>query len=140
MALEDIVRFYETLTLDSMSSIDRLYTDDAYFKDPFNEVRGLVPIRRIFMHMFVQVDDPRFRVLDRVQEGRQVFLTWEFDFRRRGDAGGPITTIRGASHLRLADDGRVCFHRDYWDAAEELYMKVPLLGALLRWLRRQLAA
>ena len=26
-------------------------------------------------------------------------------------------------------------HRDYWDAAEELYEKLPLLGALMRWLK-----
>lgn len=28
-------------------------------------------------------------------------------------------------------------HRDYWDAAEELYEKLPVLGDLMRWLRRQ---
>ena len=31
-------------------------------------------------------------------------------------------------------------HRDYWDAAEELYEKLPVLGALMRLLRRKLAA
>ncbi|MET3106813.1 hypothetical protein AAKU67_002656 [Oxalobacteraceae bacterium GrIS 2.11] len=28
-------------------------------------------------------------------------------------------------------------HRDYWDAAEELFQKLPLIGAPIRWLRRQ---
>jgi steroid Delta-isomerase len=28
-------------------------------------------------------------------------------------------------------------HRDYWDAAEELYEKLPILGGLMRWLKRQ---
>jgi steroid delta-isomerase len=27
-------------------------------------------------------------------------------------------------------------HRDYWDAAEELYEKLPVLGALMRWLKQ----
>ena len=31
-------------------------------------------------------------------------------------------------------------HRDYWDAAEELYEKLPLLGALMRWLKRRVNA
>ena len=44
--------------------------------------------------------------------------------------------IRGATHLRFAADGRVSFHRDYWDAAEELYEKLPLLGSLMRGLKR----
>ena len=37
----------------------------------------------------------------------------------------------------LADDGRIRLHRDYWDAAEELYEKLPVLGHLMRWLRRR---
>ena len=31
--------------------------------------------------------------------------------------------IHGATHLQLAPDGRILLHRDYWDAAEELYAK-----------------
>jgi hypothetical protein len=45
--------------------------------------------------------------------------------------------IRGGSHLRLASDGRVEDHRDYWDAAEELYQKLPVLGGLMRWLKKR---
>ena len=33
----------------------------------------------------------------------------------------------------------VNYHRDYWDAAEELYMNLPLLGGLLRYLRSAFA-
>ena len=49
-------------------------------------------------------------------------------------------TVRGASHLVLDPQGLIVLHRDYWDAAEELYMKLPLLGMLMRGLRRMLAA
>ena len=48
-----------------------------------------------------------------------------------------LQTVRGASHLKFAADGRINFHRDYWDAAEELYEKLPLVGSLMRWLKRQ---
>ena len=37
-------------------------------------------------------------------------------------------------------DGKVNYHRDYWDTGEELYMKLPGLGTLMRGLRRVLAA
>jgi steroid Delta-isomerase len=47
--------------------------------------------------------------------------------------------IRGASQLCLAADGRIRVHRDYWDVAEELYEKLPVVGALMRWLKRKAA-
>jgi hypothetical protein len=33
----------------------------------------------------------------------------------------------------------VAYHRDYWDAAEELYEKLPVLGGLMRFLKRRAA-
>jgi hypothetical protein len=39
----------------------------------------------------------------------------------------------------FAPDGRVIRHRDYWDAAQELYEKMPVIGGLMRWLRRRAA-
>jgi steroid Delta-isomerase len=86
--------------------------------------------------MFEALDGPRFVVRDIVVERDQCFLTWDFSFRtRRFDRAAQ--TVRGSSHLVLAADGRISVHRDYWDAAEELYEKLPLLGTLMRWLRRR---
>ena len=52
---------------------------------------------------------------------------------------GETQTVRGASHLVLDPQGLIVLHRDYWDAAEELYEKLPVVGALMRWLRRRAA-
>ncbi len=127
---------FETLTPASLAQLDEVYTADASFKDPFNEVRGVPAIRAIFEHMFRTLEGPRFVVRDVVVQGGQCFLTWDFLF-RQPRMGPQEQCIRGSSHLRLADDGRIAMHRDYWDAAEELYEKIPVLGALMRWLKRR---
>jgi len=67
-------------------------------------------------------------------------LVWEFSFRVERWGRGETLVLRGVSHLRFDAAGKVCYHRDYWDAAEELYMKIPPLGGLMRGLRRALAA
>jgi steroid delta-isomerase len=48
--------------------------------------------------------------------------------------------VHGATHLRFAPDGRIRSHRDYWDAAGELYAKLPVLGVLMRMVQRRLRA
>ena len=135
--LARVVDFFEHIDLSAVGRLDQIYADYAWFKDPFNEVRGIEAIRQIFGHMFIQVEQPRFAVLDAVQQGSQAFLTWDFTFRMKRFDTRTIQTIRGASHLRFAVDGRVDMHRDYRDAAEELYEKLPLVGSLMRWLKRQ---
>jgi hypothetical protein len=93
-------------------------------------------IQRIFEHMFVSLDGPRFVIRDAIVQGNQCFLSWDFIFRMRRFSREE-QVVRGGSHLRLAADGRISEHRDYWDVAEELYEKLPVLGALMRWLKRR---
>ena len=135
-----VVSLFESLSPADLPALRGVYAADARFKDPFNDVQGLPAIARIFDHMFGQLDDPRFTVRDVVADGDALFLTWDFDFRRRQSgqsAGAGSLQIHGASHLRFDAGGRVAMHRDYWDAAEELYEKLPGIGILMRWLKRR---
>ena len=134
--LERLVRFYETIGQAPLrAGVAAVYATNAAFKDPFNEVRGIDAISAIFAHMFEQVDNPRFVVTTRVLQGGQAFLAWEFLFTMKRFSAEP-QCIRGATHIVFGDGGMVTLHRDYWDAAEELYEKLPVLGALMRWLKR----
>ncbi len=136
--IDRVRAYFESITPQSAARIDEIYTADAWFKDPFNEVRGAAAIRRIFEHMFEQVGSPRFVIREVVAQGSDAFMTWDFLFRSRR-LGDREQVVRGASHLKFADDGRIRYHRDYWDAAEELYEKLPLVGGLMRLLRRRAA-
>jgi ketosteroid isomerase-like protein len=129
-----VIDFFQSISADSARTLSQIYTDDVWFKDPFNEVQGLEQVSHIFTHMFEQVDAPRFVVTHNVLQDDQAFLTWDFLFRMRRFSDDE-QCIRGATHVRFASDGRVAYHRDYWDAAEELYEKLPVVGSLMRWLK-----
>ena len=132
-----VVAFFETLSPASLDQLEAIYTPLAYFKDPFNEVRGINEIRRIFRHMYASLEQPRFVVTGCIVDGEQCFLSWNFAFRFKRFDRATEQTIRGGSHLKFNADGRIDFHRDYWDAAEELYEKLPVVGGLMRWLKRR---
>ena len=132
-----VIAFFEALTPATLAQLEEIYTPQVYFKDPFNEVRGLQEVRRIFAHMYEALEQPRFVVTDCIAQGDQCFLTWNFEFRFKNFDRTSLQTIRGGSHLKFTAGGQVDFHRDYWDAAEELYEKLPLLGSLMRWLKER---
>ena len=136
----EVARFFEQLTPESLEQLPDWYSADALFKDPFNEVSGLPAIQRIFSHMFSQVAEPRFHIEERLVADNGAMLAWTFHYRMPRLGGGGNQVMRGASHLRFDAAGKVSYHRDYWDAAEELYMKLPVPGMMMRGLRRALAA
>jgi steroid delta-isomerase len=135
IAADRLVAYFEALTPQRVAEIGEYYAEDAYFKDPFNEVHRVEEIRAIFARMFEQLAAPRFRVLGRIFEGDQCFLIWDMEFRLRGQQ--QVRCIHGVSHLRFDVAGKVAYHRDYWDTAEELYERLPLLGVFMRWLKRR---
>jgi hypothetical protein len=136
-AITGVVAMFEHLSLTDLPNMGRYYAVEAHFKDPFNEVQGLDAIQGIFVHMFESLHEPRFVVTTRVVQGQQCFLTWDFLFRFKSFQQDTSQTVRGASHLVLNAQGLITLHRDYWDAAEELYEKFPVVGGLMRWLKKR---
>ena len=136
-AVGGVVAFFESLTPERVGKLDVLYDRLARFVDPFNDVQGLTAIEGIFRHMFVSLHEPRFVVTGQVVQGAQCFLLWDFHFRFKRFDTQTVQTIRGTSHLVFSEAGLVTLHRDYWDAAQELYEKLPLVGGLMRWLKKR---
>jgi hypothetical protein len=136
-SVERIIDAFEALSPERVKLLGDIYAGQARFKDPFNDVQGLGEIQRIFSHMYVALDSPRFVITNKVVDKSQCFLTWEFRFRFRNFQRGVEQTIQGGSHLVLNEAGQITLHRDYWDAAEELYGKLPVVGGLMRWLKKR---
>lgn len=136
-ATDNLATFFETLSPQSVAQLHTIYDAQARFKDPFNEVQGLPEIEKIFRHMYVALEQPHFVVTGQVVDGTQAFLTWEFRFRFKRFDTTTLQAVRGASHVLFNEQGLVTMHRDYWDAAEELYEKLPVLGGLMRWLKKR---
>ena len=136
-ATHNLATFFETLTPQSVSQLPTLYDAQATFKDPFNEVQGLPEIERIFRHMYVALDRPHFVITAQLVDGAQAFLTWEFRFHFKRFDTSTLQVVRGGSHVVFNEAGLVTLHRDYWDAAEELYEKLPVVGSVMRWLKKR---
>ena len=102
---------------------------DVRFKDPFNDVRGYTALGRILQHTRRQVTGVRFRVTDRAWSGDSAYVKWSMTGRVAvlGD-----WQVEGISEIRFGVDGRVESHVDYWDAAEQFFGRLPVIGWLLR--------
>jgi len=138
--VDSLVAFFEAISPESIAEFPSYYSEDAFFKDPFNEVHGVSAIQRVFSHMFHQVAEPRFKIIDRVVDENGAMLVWEFHYGVTIFGREQKQMIRGVSHLKFNGVGKVYWHRDYWDAAEELYARLPLVGLLMRGLKKIMAS
>lgn len=139
--VDEILQWFEHLAPADVTQLNQWYTPKARFKDPFKQVQGVPQVQAIFQHMFEALENPRFVITNRIVQGDQCFVVWDFLFRYKTMQRGVDQHIHGGSHLvfKAGEDGvwRIDLHRDYWDAAEEMYEKFPVIGSLMRWLKNK---
>lgn len=137
--LREYAGYFETLTPERLDGLCELFADNARFRDPFNDVHGIAAIRGVLEHMYRVCPAPRFKVLDRALTGHTAFIRWRF-MDGRGAGRRLALEVEGVSRVEFGPDGRVLLHVDYWDPSAQLYERLPLLGGVLRFLRRRLSA
>jgi hypothetical protein len=136
-ALAGYIRFFQELRLDTVVRLDRLAVPDVHFKDPFNDFRSRDRMKDVFTRLYQMLDQPRFIVRDHALSEQTAYLRWGFVYRRRGQPRP--STIEGMSEIRFDLAGKVTSHIDHWDAAEQFYEKLPVLGWVLRKIRARMA-
>ena len=135
-ALDDYIEYYQTLNPRSIRLIEKLAEPNMRFKDPFNDVQGIDAVERIFEHMFENTKDPKFEVEDYAwgKDGRTAYLKWVF----RYEFSGKARHIVGMSEVMFSNQSKVMSHIDHWDAGEQFYEHIPLLGRLIRFVKSKL--
>ena len=138
MTEEKLTHFFETLhSGTSIDSFRSIYDDKVSFKDPFNKVDDIASVYGIFAHMYQNLDNPRFVINEYMDKENIIYVKWDFLFAFKGKKDE--NSFEGVSRLVLNEQGKVISHIDYWDAAEHMYEKMPLVGSLLRFIKRKIA-
>ena len=132
--LADYVEVLENLSSENLNSLSNITTEAFSFKDPFNHTHTQADFIAIMEDMFQRLSLVRFQVHRSVQQGQHAFIYWTFygNSRFTGEF-----SFEGVSRIEADDSGKITLHHDFWDGSE-LMEKVPLLGAVIRKVRKKL--
>lgn len=131
--------FYETLIKETPKEEYLLFFDEhSYFEDPFQKVHGIEAIHKIFTDMYEKLYEPKFIVDEVISSDNVAYIRWDFEYALSEKGSQEFFT--GVSRVIFSEDEKVLSHIDYWDAASHVYEKIPLLGGLLRLIKRKLHA
>ena len=126
---EKYLKLFTNLNKDNINNFDDLVVEDIVFKDPFNNVKGLKNFKKIFYHMFENVNEPKFTILDYAQNNNHIFLKWKMSFY----AFKSLQIIEGMSDITFNKEGKIESHLDYWDSLNGIYVKLPFIGVLYKF-------
>lgn len=134
--IEHFKELFNELDKGNLNKLQGVYSEDIRFQDPFGQVTGLDELTHYFAGAYKNVISCRFEFEPAVANGASVALPWVMKLRHKRIRGGREISVDGISHLEI-EDGRVSFHRDYFDAGQLLYENLPALGRIVRWIKGQ---
>ncbi len=136
--LQQYIEYYESMTPESVEQLRTLAAEDIHFRDPFNDLRGVEKVIEVMHDMFRDTIDPKFKIVESYQKENMAPLKWEMPFIPKKMSSSEPWFVVGFSELRFNNAGLVCAHIDYWDAATYFYEKIPLIGFLIRQVKKRL--
>jgi steroid Delta-isomerase len=140
-ALDIYTTALQSLTADRLDGLMLLVGEDMHFRDPFNDCRGRDHYRAILEDMFDKLGAIKFSVdasawvAPRDAGGaRMALIKWML----AAELQKKPWCVEGCSDIRFGPSGLVLAHYDYWDAASGLYERFPVIGGVLKLMRRRI--
>lgn len=135
--IHNYAEFFENITEETpIKEYEKIFHKNARFKDPFNDVKGLEKIYDIFQEMYIKLDNPSFKVNEIVCQNNIAYIKWIFEFNFKNDK--KQNSFEGVSRVEFDDKSLAISHIDYWDSAENLYEKIPILSFFIKLIKRKI--
>lgn len=136
---QNYASFFENI--DSETQIEdycQFFNENISFKDPFHHVSGIEEVFAIFQLMYENLENPRFKVLEIVSQRNISYMKWEFKFNFKDQKEEQM--FFGISRVVFDLDGKALSHEDFWDAAENIYEKIPIISYLIKLVKNRITS
>lgn len=136
-----ITSFFKELRRETIDLVDQFYSQDALFIDPIGTHRGLASIKKYYSGLYQNVSSISFDFSSVMENGEHYAAVWTMHLSAKNLNRGKPISVPGVSHIQFSSDGsKVVYHRDYFDMGCFIYEHIPVLSALIRFIKSKLAA
>lgn len=137
--IERFSRFYTDLASMRIDMLKEIYSADVIFIDPIASHKGIAAVEHYFGKLLKNARYCEFDIHNKDATGDEGYVVnWTMRFTStRINKGKPIT-VDGISVLTLKND-KIVFQRDYYDLGQMVYEHIPILGRVIKKIKRGLS-
>ncbi len=129
---------FENLTIHNMDSVRSIYSHDVEFIDPLARIEGIDNLVAYFSSHYENLTSCKFEYDNELIKHDRANLEWKMSFRHPKLSRGEQIFVDGMSVFEFKQ-GRVSFHRDYYDGGAMIYQHVPVLRTAIKFIRGRLS-
>lgn len=134
--IEKFKYYFTQMDFDNSSVLDEIYSNNIVFVDPIHEISGLETLKKYFNSLNNNLIEGSFLFTDESTVDNKTYLSWEMNLKLKRPRQNVKAT--GISMLTIEEE-KIVKQRDFFDAGEMFYENIPILGTIIRFLKKKIA-
>jgi ketosteroid isomerase-like protein len=137
--ISDFLKLYNQLDKSNLELLGEVYGENIVFEDPLHRIEGLPALTDYFANMYENLNQGQFDIHTSFEQDNKASVYWVMTFSHKKIKQGQPLKVNGNTYLEF-ENGKVVYHRDYFDAGEMIYQHLPVFGTVINLIKRRTAA
>lgn len=138
--MNNFLEVYKHLNKNNLELLETIYAPEIHFVDPAHEIHGIDKLREYFKELYANVNEIDFTFSEMRTDQCEAYVQWQMCFIHPKLKRGSRICVDGVTFAQFRNDGKVIYHRDYFDLGSMLYEQLPLLGTIISSIKRRLGS
>ena len=130
--IEKFKNYFAQMDLGNDSSLGDIYSNTIVFTDPIHEISGIEKLREYFSKLNDNLIEGSFQFIDESTVDNKAYLSWEMKLKLKR----PNKSVKASGISVLTIEEKIIEQRDYFDAGELFYENIPILGGIIRSVKK----
>lgn len=137
--LNNFIENYQQLNTDNLGLIYNIYAPDVTFEDAAHTLKGVEQLEDYFVNLYTNLKSCTFTIDDAFSDGDQAAVYWHMTYIHPSLNKGKAITVSGHSLIK-GEGSLVYYHKDYLDMGAMVYEHIPMIGKIIKTIKRRMSA
>ena len=134
---------YKDLASIELNDLDSVYHENIVFHDPVTKHEGLLDVKEYFANLLQNATSCKFtihQILNCASSSEEIdhVVLWTMESESKVIKKGQTLRLDGTTMLKIQDD-HIIYHKDYYDLGQMVYEHIPVLGFIIKSIKKRLA-
>lgn len=130
--IENLKSIFNQFNGQNTEVLSQLYEDSIAFEDPVTNIQGLGNLIKYYSHAYKNVKSIHFQFENFLSDNDQAFASWVMTATVKGLNSERPFRVHGVSQFKFSENGKLIYHRDYFDLGQMIYENLWGLGAVIK--------
>ncbi|WP_430642648.1 nuclear transport factor 2 family protein [Aliivibrio fischeri] len=140
--IQKFIALYGGLNKHTLHHLSEIYSSDVQFIDAVHEINGIDELTDYFTHLYTNLIECKFTIHHVIEDINlsqgEAMLFWTMNYKHPKIGKGKSISVEGVSHIKFND--KVFYHRDFLDMGQMVYEHLPLIGPMVKFIKKRVQA